>query len=346
MDDIGFHPPGLGSLGERERPVRTSLPNRAWALASSCSLPGITEHRITTPHGTVAVVDYGGDGPDVLLLHGGGRTLADWGPVRPRLRGRRVVAADLRWHGFSSDEGDASLEANADDAEAIIDTLVLNNPAIAGHSLGGMVAVVYATRHPDCPGVVNLDGHDPGTPDRYEGISVERFEEFQDQIKKSQSEYIPEQASGDDAWRDALVSEMTTDMGAGGIDPSVADAIAERFFVRADDRTWNLRPHPQHLPLLWPVLESLRLFDVFRSVECPLVIYNCTRILPMPEPGADEMMSAYRRGLARELEALEAERPNVRVRTLDATHDVIFEMPEEVARDILSLTPPLAAEPL
>jgi hypothetical protein len=29
----------------------------------------------------------------------------------------------------------------------------------------------------------------------------------------------------------------------------------------------------------------------------------------------------------------------VRVRTLDAPHMMIFEMPEEVARDILSLTP-------
>jgi pimeloyl-ACP methyl ester carboxylesterase len=160
---------------------------------------GTTEHRITTPHGTVAVVDYGGDGPDVLLLHGGGRTLADWGLVRPHLRGRRVVAPDFRWHGFSSDEGDVSLEANADDAEAIIDVLGLDNPAIAGHSLGGMVAAVYATRHPDCPGVANLDGHDPGTPDRYVGIGAERLEEFQNQIKQLQSEYIPKQASGDDA---------------------------------------------------------------------------------------------------------------------------------------------------
>jgi hypothetical protein len=29
----------------------------------------------------------------------------------------------------------------------------------------------------------------------------------------------------------------------------------------------------------------------------------------------------------------------VRVRTLDATHEVLYEMPDEVARDILSLTP-------
>jgi pimeloyl-ACP methyl ester carboxylesterase len=299
----------------------------------------MTEHRITTPHGTVAVVDYGGDGQDVLLLHGGGRTLADWELVRPHLRGRRVVAADFRWHGFSSDEGDVSLDADADDAEAIIDALGLDNPAIAGHSLGGMVAAVYATRHPDCPGVANLDGHGMGTPDQYEGISAEQLEAFRNQIKQLQSAEIPHATSGDDVWRDAFVSEAAAWWASMGIDPSVAAAVAVRSFVRADDGTWNLRPNPQHVTLLRPVLESLRLFDVYRAVECPLLIYHCTRIEPDPLPGADEVMSAYQRGLARDLKALEAERPNVRVRTLDATHMMIFEIPEEVARDILSLTP-------
>jgi pimeloyl-ACP methyl ester carboxylesterase len=299
----------------------------------------MSEHRITTPHGTVALVDYGGDGPSVLLLHGGGRTLADWELVRRHLRGRRVVAADFRWHGFSSDEGDVSLEANADDAEAIIDALGLNNPAIAGHSLGGMVAAVYATRHPDCPGVVNLDGHGRGTPDQYEGISAEQLEAFfQEQREALQREETPEATTGDDAWRDAFVAEAAAAMGEMGIAPSVADALAVRSFVRADDGTWHLRPNPHHVTLLLPILESLRLFDVYRAVQCPLLIYHCTRIGPVL-PGAEEVMSAYQRGLARDLEALAAERPNVMVRTLDATHMMIFEIPEEVARDILSLTP-------
>ena len=300
----------------------------------------MTEHRIATRHGPVAVVDYGGDGPDVLLLHGAGRTLADWELVRPHLRGRRVVAADFRWHGFSSDEGDVSLEANADDAEAIIDALGLDNPAIAGHSLGGMVAAVYGTRHPDCPGVANLDGHGWGTPDQYEGISAERLEVFRNQMEQLQSAGIPEVTAGDNAWRDAFVSEAAAWWASMGWDPSVADAVAVRSFVRAGDGTWHLRPNLQYVTLLLPVVESLRLFDVYRAVECSLLIYHCTRFQPEPDPppGADEVMSAYQRGLARDLQALEAERLNVRVRTLDATHMMIFEIPEEVARDILSLT--------
>jgi pimeloyl-ACP methyl ester carboxylesterase len=134
----------------------------------------MTEHRITTPHGTVAVVDYDGGGPDVLLLPGGGGTLADWAPVRPYLRGRRVVAIDFRWNGLSSDEGDVSLEANADDAEAIIDALGLDNPAIPDTRSAAWSRP--STRHDTraVPVSPNLDGHGRGTPDQYEGISAAR----------------------------------------------------------------------------------------------------------------------------------------------------------------------------
>ena len=72
----------------------------------------MSELVVETPHGRVAVVDYGGTGPGLVLLHGAGRTLGDWGLVLPYLREqRRVVAMDFRWHGLSSDEGDVGLEA-------------------------------------------------------------------------------------------------------------------------------------------------------------------------------------------------------------------------------------------
>src|SRR5262245_32500837 len=304
------------------------------------SLLGTTEHRITTKHGTVALVDYGGDGPDLILLHGGGRTLADWELVRPHLGGRRTVAFDFRWHGLCADQGDVSVEAYADDAEGVIDELGRDNPAIAGHSLGGMVAAVYGTRHADCPGVANLDGHGMGTPDQYIGIGAEELEAFRDQLKELQSAEVAQATwSGDDAWRDALVSESKREMAEVGIDEPMVDALAARSFVRADDGTWNLRPNEQLDTLMQPMLESLRLFDIYRAVECPLLIYNCTRMEPIPLPGGDEIMGAYRRGLARDLNRLAEERPNVRVRAPDATHMMIFEIPEEVARDILSLTP-------
>jgi pimeloyl-ACP methyl ester carboxylesterase len=47
------------------------------------------------------VLDHGGGGAGVLLLHGGGRTSRDWDELAGRLGplGYRVVAVDLRGHG-------------------------------------------------------------------------------------------------------------------------------------------------------------------------------------------------------------------------------------------------------
>ena len=43
------------------------------------------ELAVDGPAGSLAVVDHGGDGPDVVLLHGANRTLRDWTPVLDHL---------------------------------------------------------------------------------------------------------------------------------------------------------------------------------------------------------------------------------------------------------------------
>ncbi|MDQ0750261.1 pimeloyl-ACP methyl ester carboxylesterase [Streptomyces africanus] len=120
----------------------------------------------------LSVRDYGGGGQDVLLLHGGGRTAEDWDPFASVLleNGLRPVAMDLRSHG---DSGSApwSWSAAADDVSAVVEALGLSKPIVIGHSLGGMVAAVWATEHPECRLAVNLDGHgNPTRPDQLLGM--------------------------------------------------------------------------------------------------------------------------------------------------------------------------------
>ena len=101
--------------------------------------------------GRIAVVDYGGSGPDVVLIHGGNRTLLDWSPVRARLDGMRLIAYDLRGHGESDvpADGDYSFAAHHADLEAVIDAVGLHRPYVVGHSIGGNVATYYGANSED-----------------------------------------------------------------------------------------------------------------------------------------------------------------------------------------------------
>jgi pimeloyl-ACP methyl ester carboxylesterase len=61
------------------------------------------------------------------------------------------VAIDLRGHGESdpADDGDYSIRGLAADVEAAVDQLGLRRFVLAGHSLGAVVTIDYASRHPE-----------------------------------------------------------------------------------------------------------------------------------------------------------------------------------------------------
>lgn len=92
-----------------------------------------------------------GSGAPVLLIHGVGARLDNWAGIAALLaREFQVVSYDLKGHGMSGKPpGPYSLEMFADDAAALLDHLGIRNACLAGHSLGGMIAMEFALRHPD-----------------------------------------------------------------------------------------------------------------------------------------------------------------------------------------------------
>ncbi|SFR28295.1 Pimeloyl-ACP methyl ester carboxylesterase [Lentzea waywayandensis] len=119
----------------------------------------------------LAATDFGGDGTPFLLLHGLGGDRSVWETLAPQLDGR-VVAVDLRGHGESPD-GPWEWEAVLDDLDAAAVHFGLDNPVVVGHSLGGILAGMWALRHPSCPAAVSLDGHRSATTDpaNYAGLA-------------------------------------------------------------------------------------------------------------------------------------------------------------------------------
>lgn len=100
--------------------------------------------------------------PTVILLHGGPGSFdhSYFKPDFSRLAGvAQVVYLDLRDHGRSrwGDPLRWRFETCADDVRAFCDALGIAKPVVYGQSLGGFIAVMYATRHPGHAGGLVLD---------------------------------------------------------------------------------------------------------------------------------------------------------------------------------------------
>jgi pimeloyl-ACP methyl ester carboxylesterase len=98
----------------------------------------------------VHVLDWGGSGEPIVLLHGGGLTAHTWDLVCLGLRPTyRCIAPDLRGHGDSSWSPDQryQLADHRGDLEGLVAHLGLDRFVLVGMSLGGAVAMHYAGQH-------------------------------------------------------------------------------------------------------------------------------------------------------------------------------------------------------
>jgi pimeloyl-ACP methyl ester carboxylesterase len=111
----------------------------------------LVSHRIINTIGaTIKVTDTGDGEPALVFLHYWGGSSRTWQDVIDRLGGwPRASALDQRgWGGSVATDGRYDLNAMADDAEAVARTIGLNRYVLVGHSMGGKVAQIVATRRP------------------------------------------------------------------------------------------------------------------------------------------------------------------------------------------------------
>ena len=86
----------------------------------------------------------------VVFVHGAGMDHTVWTMYARHFarHGRNVISVDLPGHGRSSGEPKASIEDMADWIVALLDELGIGKAALVGHSLGSLIALDCAARHP------------------------------------------------------------------------------------------------------------------------------------------------------------------------------------------------------
>jgi len=91
----------------------------------------------------------GDNRPALVLIHGAGGMHLHWPHHLRRITEYRVYAPDLPGHGKSMGLGMQSIDKYADVLAAWMDQVGIDRAVIAGHSMGGAIAQIMATRYPE-----------------------------------------------------------------------------------------------------------------------------------------------------------------------------------------------------
>ncbi len=108
------------------------------------------ERRIALPAGEFRLLEWPGDGPAVMFLHGLSGTADVWALTIAALEGGvHAFAIDQRGHGASPAPASGYRASDyASDAFALAEALQLDRAHLVGHSMGARIAIVAAGTRP------------------------------------------------------------------------------------------------------------------------------------------------------------------------------------------------------
>ncbi len=100
--------------------------------------------RIPSKDGTLIAIECAGAGPSLVIVHGGTGDRTRWTPLFPLFSSRFTVCAmDRRGHGASGDSPDYTLQKEAEDVAAVVNSRP-GTVFLLGHSYGGVCALEAA----------------------------------------------------------------------------------------------------------------------------------------------------------------------------------------------------------
>ncbi|MBO7598342.1 MAG: alpha/beta hydrolase [Bacteroidales bacterium] len=133
-----------------------------------------------------------GEGQDVLLLHGWGCSLEIWKTLQSQLEQKyRVTSIDFPGFGKSDEPKTVwGVEEYTQCTEKLIEALNLKDPVLIGHSFGGRVSILLASRNANIKKIILTDS--AGVKPQNTKISVSRI--FS-KMKKLSTKIIGEKAT-------------------------------------------------------------------------------------------------------------------------------------------------------
>jgi|RhiMetdeSRZDD1v2_1073273.scaffolds.fasta_scaffold101025_4 esterase len=232
--------------------------------------------------------DWGGRGRPFLALHGSAAHAHWWDPVAPYLARRlRVLALDWRGHGRSAWPRPPAYgsEEFAADLLGVIRALRLERVVVAGHSMGGQAALVFAAWHPQAlERLVVLDARPM--------VNLQRLLALQARGERPRLEFESRAA----ALRRFRLSPPET-----AASPEVLRAIGARGVRRLPSGRWTYRFDPAcqrtRVPVdAWPLLPGIQVPTLIVRGELSTILPRdvAERIAKaIPSARLEELAGAY-----------------------------------------------------
>ncbi len=261
--------------------------------------------------------DWGGDGKQVVLLHGLASSCHIWDLVAPQLaEDFSVIAVDQRGHGLSDKpESGYDFDSVGRDLLGVIRARNLDRPIIVGHSWGADVALEFAVAHPEmAAGICFVDGG-MIEPSSRPGMTRE----------KAREEMAPPQFAG--MTSQALRERFHNRVRPFPLPPEFDQILFSNFEILEDGTVRTRLSRENHLRIIDALWEHYPT-QLYPQVPCP--------VLMMPARMANDD-SVSERTFRRQESVAKAHRllPRVQVVWLeDSIHDVPVQRPDLVAETI------------
>jgi pimeloyl-ACP methyl ester carboxylesterase len=218
--------------------------------------------------------------PVVMMLHGLSAQAHSFDGIAPRLaRQFHVYCLDVRGRG-ESDWGPPDgyhIDNYVQDLESVRAALGIHEMALVGTSMGGLIGMMYAARHPESARklVLNDIGPeiDPAGLERirgYIGHSPAAFPDFKAVVRWYKENYGP--------------------MLAGASDEAISEFV--RWHVRRDDQgiyVWKMDPAVRTFQAPPP---SMAPWDAYKAVRCPILIIRGAQSDVLSRSTLEKMLEA------------------------------------------------------